>query len=37
MRLTSADEVILATQIFDHPARLHSYAIAAEVWQQLSG
>jgi luciferase family oxidoreductase group 1 len=37
LRLTSADEVILATQIFDHAARLRSYAIAAEVRQQLSG
>ncbi len=33
---TKADEVILASQIFDHEARLRSYAIAAEVRSQLN-
>jgi len=33
---TGADEVILASQIFDHAARLRSYAIAAEVRDRLS-
>ena len=33
---TQADEVILAAQIFDHGARLRSYAIAAEVRSAIS-
>ncbi len=33
---TAADEVILASQIFDHAARLRSYTIAAEVRAELS-
>jgi luciferase family oxidoreductase group 1 len=35
IRQTEADEVMLASQIFDHAARLRSYAIAAEVRTQL--
>jgi hypothetical protein len=27
---TGADELIIASQIFDHPARLRSYEIAAD-------
>ena len=33
---TQVDEVILAAQIFDHAARVRSYAIAAEVRSALS-
>jgi luciferase family oxidoreductase group 1 len=29
---TGADELMIASQIFDHAARLRSYQIAAEVW-----
>ena len=32
---TGADEVIIAAQIFDHAARLHSYEIAAKVRDRL--
>jgi luciferase family oxidoreductase group 1 len=35
IRQTEADEVIFASQIFEHRARLRSYAIAAEVRLQL--
>jgi alkanesulfonate monooxygenase SsuD/methylene tetrahydromethanopterin reductase-like flavin-dependent oxidoreductase (luciferase family) len=28
---TGADEIMVSSQIFDHAARLRSYAIAAEV------
>ena len=30
---TAADELIIASQIFDHAARLRSYEIAAQVMQ----
>ena len=33
--MTEADEVMLATQIHDHGARLRSYAIGAEVCSRL--
>jgi luciferase family oxidoreductase group 1 len=36
IRQTEADEVILASQIYDHRARLRSYTIAAEVRSQLN-
>ncbi|MEO6339862.1 MAG: LLM class flavin-dependent oxidoreductase, partial [Caulobacteraceae bacterium] len=29
---TGADELMVTTQIYDHAARVRSYAIAAEVW-----
>ncbi|WP_373086247.1 LLM class flavin-dependent oxidoreductase [Sneathiella sp.] len=32
---TDADEIILTAQIFDHPARLHAYEIAAEAMGAL--
>jgi luciferase family oxidoreductase group 1 len=32
---TGADELILASQIFDHAARLHSYEIVAQVFEDL--
>jgi luciferase family oxidoreductase group 1 len=32
---TGADEVIIASMIFDHDARLHSYEIAAQLMAQL--
>ena len=34
---TSADEIIIAGQIFDHAARLRSYEIVAETGQSLVG
>ena len=34
---THADEIIATGQIYDHPARLHSFEIAAEVFRQLNG
>jgi luciferase family oxidoreductase group 1 len=34
---TQADELIIASGIFDHAARLHSYEIAAQVRDSLSG
>jgi hypothetical protein len=30
------DELIITSQMFDHPARLHSYAIVAAVHAALS-
>jgi luciferase family oxidoreductase group 1 len=33
---TGADEIIATAQIFDHAARLHSFEIAAEEFQDLS-
>jgi luciferase family oxidoreductase group 1 len=33
---THADELMITSQIFDHAARLHSYAIAAEVRNSLA-
>jgi luciferase family oxidoreductase group 1 len=33
---TGADEVIATAQIYDHGARLHSFQIAADVFQQLN-
>ena len=30
---TGADEIIATAQIFDHAARLHSFEIAAEIFQ----
>ena len=33
---TGADEVIATAQVFDHAARLHSFEIAAEVFQKLN-
>jgi luciferase family oxidoreductase group 1 len=37
LALTSADEVIIAGQVFDHAARLRSYQIVAEMGQSLVG
>jgi luciferase family oxidoreductase group 1 len=37
LALTSADEIIIAGQIFDHAARLRSYKIVAETRQSLVG
>ena len=37
LALTSADEVIIAGQVFDHAARLRSYQIVAEMGQLLVG
>ena len=37
LALTSADEIIIAAQIFDHAARLKSYEIVAETRQSLVG
>ncbi|MEO7086919.1 MAG: LLM class flavin-dependent oxidoreductase [Gemmatimonadaceae bacterium] len=34
---TGADELIVATQIFDHQARLRSYEITAEIQRELAG
>lgn len=33
---TGADEIIATAHIFDHQARLHSFEIAAEIFQQLT-
>ncbi|HVP60030.1 MAG TPA: LLM class flavin-dependent oxidoreductase, partial [Myxococcaceae bacterium] len=33
---TGADEVIVSAQIHDHPARLRSYALLAEVRDRLA-
>jgi alkanesulfonate monooxygenase SsuD/methylene tetrahydromethanopterin reductase-like flavin-dependent oxidoreductase (luciferase family) len=32
---TGADEIMVAGQIYDHAARVHSFEIAAEVQQTL--
>ena len=32
---TAADELIIASQVFDQAARLHSYEIAAQVMQRI--
>jgi len=37
IRRTSADELIVTGQIFDHSARVHSYEILKEVTAQLAG
>jgi luciferase family oxidoreductase group 1 len=37
LALTSADEVIVAGQVFDHAARLRSYQIVSETGQSLVG
>jgi len=34
---TAADEVMGVAQIYDHAARLHSYEIAARVFEQING
>jgi len=34
---TNADELIIAAQIFDHAARLHSYEIVAQTRQSAVG
>jgi luciferase family oxidoreductase group 1 len=35
VRRTEADEIIVVAQIYDHAARLHSFEIAAGVFQQI--
>ncbi|MDE1916030.1 MAG: LLM class flavin-dependent oxidoreductase [Sphingomonadales bacterium] len=37
IRRTGADEIMVASQIFDHQARLNSYALAAQAMAQISG
>jgi alkanesulfonate monooxygenase SsuD/methylene tetrahydromethanopterin reductase-like flavin-dependent oxidoreductase (luciferase family) len=34
---TGADELMVASSIFDHGARVHSYEVLAEAQQQLKG
>jgi alkanesulfonate monooxygenase SsuD/methylene tetrahydromethanopterin reductase-like flavin-dependent oxidoreductase (luciferase family) len=34
---TQADELIIASQVFDHAARLRSYEIVAEVRRTMGG
>jgi alkanesulfonate monooxygenase SsuD/methylene tetrahydromethanopterin reductase-like flavin-dependent oxidoreductase (luciferase family) len=34
---TGADELMIASSIFDHDARVHSYEILAQVRQKLKG
>jgi luciferase family oxidoreductase group 1 len=34
---TGADEIVATAQIYDHAARLRSFEIAAEVFQEMSG
>ena len=36
VRATAADEIIAVSQIYDHAARLHSFAIGAEVLQEIA-
>ena len=36
IEMTKADELIVASQIFDHAARLHSYEIAAGIRAQAA-
>lgn len=33
---TGADELMVASAIYDHGARLRSYEILAEVWKELN-
>jgi luciferase family oxidoreductase group 1 len=37
LRRTGADELIVATQMFDHQARLRSYEITAQIRDELAG
>jgi alkanesulfonate monooxygenase SsuD/methylene tetrahydromethanopterin reductase-like flavin-dependent oxidoreductase (luciferase family) len=32
---TGADELIITGQIYDHPARLRSFTLAAEAWRTV--
>jgi alkanesulfonate monooxygenase SsuD/methylene tetrahydromethanopterin reductase-like flavin-dependent oxidoreductase (luciferase family) len=34
--LTAADEIMILAQIYDHAARLRSFEIAADVFQQMN-
>lgn len=36
LELTAADELIVTAQIYDHQARLRSFEIGAQVWEQLT-
>ena len=33
---TGADEIVATAQIYDHPARLRSFELAAEVFRQIN-